>query len=308
MPTILITGGTGMIGTRLTEMLTANGYSVIILTRDPSKRNNEHPGVNYAGWDVELQTIDKKAIETADHIIHLAGEGVADKRWNEKRKQEILNSRTQSGALIVKALAEIPNKVDTVISASAIGWYGPDTKSSRMQGFTETAPPDTAFLGETCRLWEESIQPVETLGKRVVKLRTGIVLSPNGGALQEFKKPLKLGVASILGDGKQVISWIQVDDLCRMYITAIENKALSGVYNAVAPNPVTNKILTLILAEKMRGKYFVPVHVPAFVLKMVMGEMSIEVLKSATVSSSKIEATGFQFEFPDISTALTASL
>lgn len=308
MATILITGGTGLVGTRLTEMLAGGGYDVVILTRNPANINENRAGVRYAEWDLEKQTIDRKAIETADHVIHLAGAGVADKRWNEKRKQEIVNSRTQSSALLVRALRDIPNNIETVVTASAIGWYGADTKTSRKEGFAETAPADEAFLGQTCRLWEESIEPVAMLGKRLVTLRTGIVLSSAGGALQEFVKPLKFGVATILGDGKQVISWIQVDDLCRMYLWAIENKQVSGVYNAVAPAPVTNKQLTLALAEKLRGKYYVPLHVPSFVLKIVMGEMSIEVLKSATVSSSQIEATGFKFLYPDILSALEISL
>jgi uncharacterized protein (TIGR01777 family) len=305
MHTVLITGGTGMIGTRLTEMLVAKGYRVIILTRNPLTRNHHLPGVSYASWDVHNQTIDTEAIATADHIIHLAGAGVADKRWTTKRKQEIVNSRTESSALIVKALTEIPNQVKTVASISAIGWYGPDTRASRTNGFTEEAKADTAFLGETCRLWEESIEPVTQLGKRLVKLRTGIVLSKTGGALTEFKRPLKAFVAAVLGDGLQVISWIHVDDLCRMFIAAIENETMNGAYNAVAPNPVSNEYLTFELARLMRGKIFIPIHVPAFILKMILGEMSIEVLKSATVNSNKIQSTGFEFLYPKVEEALS---
>jgi uncharacterized protein (TIGR01777 family) len=307
MAIVLITGGTGMIGTRLTQLLVDRGYEVIILSRESSGVKRELRGVSYANWDIEKQSFDKEAFSKPDHIIHLAGAGVADKRWTKKRKQEIVNSRTQSSALIVKALKEIPNQVQTVVSASAIGWYGPDTADSSRNGFKEDSLPDRAFLGETCRLWESSIEPVEKLGKRLVKLRTGIVLSKDGGALAEFKKPLKAGVAAILGDGKQIISWIQADDLCRMYIEAIENRNLQGAYNAVAPQPVTNKQLTLALAKQMRGKWFLPVHVPSFVLKIVLGEMSVEVLKSATVSSEKIEALGFYFSYPTIEAALTAS-
>jgi hypothetical protein len=201
-------------------------------------------------------------------------------------------------------LKEIPNKVKTVISASAIGWYGADTAVSRKQGFTEEAPADTQFLGETCRLWEESIRPVEQMGIRLVKLRTGIVLGNEGGALAEFKKPLKAGIAAILGDGRQMVSWIQADDLCRMYLHALENEEIRGAYNAVAPHPVSNKQLTVTLAKQMRGNFYIPVHVPSFVLKIALGEMSIEVLKSATVSSRKIEATGFSFRYPTIEMAL----
>ncbi|MES2330222.1 MAG: TIGR01777 family oxidoreductase [Bacteroidota bacterium] len=303
MPTVLITGGTGLVGTRLTKMLTEKGYLVIILTRDASEVKHTLPAVSYANWDIHKQTIDRDAITKADHVIHLAGAGVADKRWSDKRKQEIVNSRTQSSALIVKALKEIPNNIKTVVSASAIGWYGADTPVSKQNGFAEDARADTAFLGETCRLWEESIQPVEQLGKRLVKLRTGIVLSNDGGALTEFKKPLKAFVAAILGDGKQVISWIHVDDLCRIYIASIEKESMVGVYNAVAPDPVTNKELTLSLAKKIHGKFFIPIHIPSFALKIALGEMSIEVLKSATVSSQKMQSTGFVFSYPTIEEA-----
>ncbi|NCI49152.1 TIGR01777 family protein [Sediminibacterium roseum] len=304
MSTILITGGTGMIGTQLAKLLLAQQHRVIVLTRDAHKIKHKHPGIRYANWDAGNQTIDEKAVADADHVIHLAGAGVADERWSEKRKKEIVESRTQSSALLVKAMHDVPNKIKTVVSASAIGWYGPDTEASREQGFVETQPADTAFLGETCRLWEESIEPVTALGKRLVKLRTGIVLSKTGGALEEFKKPLKAFVAAVLGDGKQIVSWIHIDDLCRMYIDAIGNENLHGVYNAVAPGPVSNKTLTIALAKTLRGNSFVTIHVPSFVLKAMLGEMSIEVLKSATVSSKKIEAAGFAFRFPTIGDAL----
>ncbi len=261
-----------MVGTQLSKMLLDKGYSVTILTRDAKQVKHPQPGVAYANWDVRKQTIDRDAISNADHIIHLAGAGVADERWNEKRKKEIVDSRTQSSALLVKAMQETTNHIKTVVSASAIGWYGADTAASRQKGFIETQKPDSEFLGETCRLWEESIQPVEQLGKRLVKLRTGIVLSKKGGALEEFKKPLKAFVAAVLGDGKQVISWIHVDDLCRMYIAGMENENMNGAYNAVAPHPVTNEALTLTLAQKMRGNKFITIHVPSFALKIALGE------------------------------------
>ncbi len=304
MTTILITGGTGMIGKALTHALLEKNYKVIVLSRQTNQRQTETTNLSYAAWNVDGQTIDKEAISKADYIIHLAGAGVADKRWTKKRKQEIINSRVRSGELLVKALQDIPNKIKAVICASAIGWYGADPVIPNPKPFREDDPHDISFLGETCKQWEESVDPVKKSGKRLVKLRTGIVLSNEGGALKEFKRPLLFGVAAILGDGKQMISWIHIDDLVRLYIAAIEDETLNGVYNAVAPKPVSNKELTLQLARIQKGNFFIPVHAPSFVLKLVIGEMSIEVLKSATVSCDKIHYTGFTFLYPSLDAAL----
>lgn len=304
MKTVIITGGTGLIGKQLTQLLIKKGYNVIIFSH--SKQNgNEQANPSVIHWDVEKGEIDAGAIAKADYIIHLAGAGVADKRWTKERKNLIVESRTKSSALLVKALQETANNVQAVISSSAIGWYGPDTFTSRKNGFTENELPANDFLGETCRLWEESIEPVKALGKRLVKLRTGIVLSNEGGALIEFKKPLKAGIAAILGTGNQVVSWIHIDDICRMYLAAIQNETMYGAYNAVAPAPVTNKELTLALAKKMRGNAYLPVHVPAFALKLALGEMSVEVLKSATINADKILQSGFSFSYATIDAALT---
>ena len=303
MATVLITGGTGLIGKALTKELVNRGYEVIILTRDKSQHRPSE-GVSYAEWHIDKQTIDTKAIARADFIVHLAGAGVAEKRWSGRRKQEIVDSRVQSGQLLVKSLKDVVNQVKTVVSASAIGWYGPDPQIPNPRPFEETDPAAPGFLGTTCRQWEDAIHPVSEMGKRLVILRTGIVLSHEGGAFPEFKKTLKFRVASILGSGKQVISWIHIDDLVRLYITAIENEKLQGVYNAVAPYPVSNATLVRTIGRELVGMYL-PVPVPAFVLKAVLGEMSIEVLKSATVSSEKIEITGFQFIYQDIEPAVT---
>ncbi len=300
MATICITGGTGMIGTRLIQLLSTKNHELIILTRKSKPAIGK---VRYAEWNLEKGLLDKAAIEKTDYIIHLAGAGVADKRWTKKRKEEIVNSRTESSALLVKALTEIPNNVKAVISSSAIGWYGPD-KPKAEKGFVEADAAYHDFLGQTCLQWEQSIEPVTNLGIRLVKLRTGIVLSNEGGALKEFKKPLKFGLASVLGSGTQIISWIHVDDLCRMFEYAIEHETINGSYNAVAPKPVSNKELTLSLAKKMRGNAFITTSVPSFVLKLMLGEMSIEVLKSTTASSAKIQNAGFQFLYPSIDAAL----
>lgn len=301
MATILITGGTGLIGRALTKELTEQGENIIILTRN-KKNNAGNRQIRYATWNVAEGKIELQAIQQADYIVHLAGANVGEGRWTEKRKKEIVESRTQSAGLLVKALNEIPNKVKAVVSASAIGWYGPDPVVPNPRPFTETDPADNAFLGATCRQWEESIEPVAALGKRLVKLRLGIVLSEEGGAYAEFKKPLQLGAATILGSGKQVVSWIHVADAARLFLFALKNEKLSGTYNAVAPRPATNRHLIMAMA-KAKGGVAIPMKVPGFALKAMLGEMSIEVLKSATVSSRKMEEAGYQFLFPTIEAA-----
>jgi len=309
--TILITGGTGLIGKALTEALLQRGFHVIVLTRKPAKQKSNHPLLTYAAWNVEAKTIDKDAIAKADYIFHLAGASVAEKRWTTRRKKEIVDSRVDSGKLIIENLKTIPNKVKTVISISGIGWYGPSPsltlpfgEGTEKRSFIETDPATDDFLGQTCKQWEAAIEPVSFLDKRLVKFRTGIVLSNEGGALVEFKKSLRFGLATILGSGKQIISWIHVDDLVRLFLYALDNENVSGTFNAVAPNPVTNKQLILQIAQKQRGRYFIPIHVPSLALKIILGEVSIEVLKSATVSSKKIQEAGFIFQYPTIDKAI----
>ena len=300
MATILVTGGTGLVGRALTRELTAKGHQCIVFTRNPGPAKG---GIRFAAWDPAAGTLDEASLLEADYIIHLAGAGVADKRWSAARKKEILDSRVQSGQLLAHKLISLPHKVKALISASAIGWYGADPVIPNPHPFTEKDPADTAFLGDTCRQWEASLDSLEDTYVRVVKLRIGIVLSRDGGALKEFLKPLQFGVAAVLGNGRQMVSWIHLDDLVNMFFFAISNDKLQGVYNATAPLPVSNRELTLTLA-KAKKQFYIPMPVPAFVLKIMMGEMSIEVLKSATVSSAKIQAAGFVFHYPDIRSAL----
>lgn len=303
MPTVLITGGTGLVGKAITKTLLKKGYEVTILTRDKSK-STSLPNVTFAEWNVEKQTIDVDAVSKADYIIHLAGAGVADKRWTKERKQEIINSRVKSGELLCKTLQNNRNNLKAFVSASAIGWYGPDPKIPNPNPFTENLPYSNDYLGTTCNQWEQSVQPIKEMGKRLVILRTGIVLSNKGGALKEFKKTLKFGVASTMGSGKQFVSWIHIEDLVNLYITAMENKSYSGVYNAVAPSPVNNEHLITELANQTKGKFYTKLPVPVFALKLALGEMSIEVLKSATVSAQKILDKYFHFNFPTIAAAM----
>jgi uncharacterized protein (TIGR01777 family) len=299
MDTVIITGGTGLIGSALSLFLVSRGFQVIVFSRNPRAHNKPLPGISYAAWNIEEQSVNEEAFKKAKHVIHLAGAGVADKPWTDKRKKEIIDSRTNSSTLLIKAMTSIPNEIVSVVSASAIGWYKRNLPGQPV----ETDLPDPGFLGETCQAWEKSIQPVGGLGKRLVILRTGIVLSNEGGAFPEFAKPVKYGIAAILGNGKQMISWIHIEDICRIYLEAMINASWSGVYNAVAPYPVNNRTFILDLAKKMKGSFFIPMPVPNFILRMMLGQRSEEVLKSSNISSNKLKQQGFQFIYPTIDAA-----
>lgn len=304
MAVILISGGTGLVGHNLSKSLVERGYEVIILSREKSNVS-AGPGISFSYWNVEKKIIDKEVVNKADHIIHLAGAGVMDKKWTEDYKRKILESRTKSAELIISCLTDNQHHTKTFVSASAIGWYGRDLNPlQREEGFIESDMPANDFLASTCVLWEAAVDAVIPLGIRLVKLRTGIVLSNNGGAFKEFKMPLRFGVAAILGNGKQVISWIHIDDLCRMYCEAIENNYLNGSYNAVAPDPLQQKNLEILMAEKLRNKFFIPIYIPSLFLKLILGKRSIEILKSTTVSNKKIKSTGFTFLYPSIESAI----
>ncbi|TAD82522.1 MAG: TIGR01777 family protein [Bacteroidetes bacterium] len=301
--TVLITGGTGLVGQTLCPILLQAGYGVIILTRrlPDSNRKPALPGLSYALWNPDLKTIDEKAFANANIVVHLAGAGVMDQPWTQAYKAEIKNSRVESAALLVRSLASLPHSVETVISASAIGWYGADAGGGP---FVETDPAAPGFLGETCQQWEAAISPVTSTGQRLAIFRTGIVLSTAGGAMAEFLKPLRFRLATILGSGTQMVSWIHATDLANMMLYTIENPAVNGIYNAVAPQPVTNKQLNLALGKTLYGNAFVALPAPTFILKLMLGQRSVEILKSANVSAQKIESAGFKFQFPAITAAL----
>lgn len=295
MKTILITGGTGLVGKALTAKLLAKNYKVIILTRKiPTNQDNKN--IEYAVWNVKQNSIDIAAVQKADAIMHLAGAGVMDKKWTAEYKKEIEESRTLSSTLLVNTLKNNKHQTKVIISASAIGWYGEDTIPNHF--FTETDKADVQYLGVVCKKWEDSISEATALGIRVCKMRTGIVLSKLGGAYVEFRKSLAFGIASILGNGKQMISWIHIEDLCNQFVFALENENMEGSYNAVAPMPLSNEELTLAIAKIICNRFFIPLKVPTFILKIMLGDRSVEILKSATVSSKKIEGIGYNFLFP----------
>lgn len=291
MQNILITGGSGLIGQRITDLLERKGYQIAWLSR------TAQPGRKSFLWNIERQEIDARAIEWADAIIHLAGAGVAEKRWTPERKKLILESRTQSTKLLFSTLEKAEKRPNTFISASAVGYYGFDTGTSLVD---ESSPAGSDFLAEVVKTWENEVKKIESLDIRTVMLRTGIVLDAEGGALGEMLKP---PVAAPLGSGDQWMSWIHIEDLARMFLFALEKTTLQGVYNAVAPNPATNQQLTREAAYA-KGKTYLGIGVPGFVLKLVLGEMAAMVLGGNRVSCQKIQKAGFQFEYYELSAAL----
>ena len=296
METVLISGGTGLIGRHLCKKLKDRGYSVAFLSRT-SHHDADIP--TYA-LDIENNVIEKEAIETADYIIHLAGANIGKRRWTNKRKQKIIDSRVKTAQLIFDKIKENRNKLKAFISASGIGYYGTITTDKI---FSETDPPSDDFLGETCRLWEQSADNFEKLGIRTVKIRTGLVLTKQGGSLEKMILPVKLGLGFAIGSGKQFFPWIHIDDLCGIYIKAIEDTQMNGAYNAVAPDHKTNKDFTKTLAHILKRPFWFP-KIPAFLLKLIFGKMSEIILKGSRVSSEKIIKAGYKFKFTDLESSL----
>lgn len=296
--TILITGGTGLIGKPLVDHLLQKGHTIHLLSRQEG--NDGRPGVKTFVWDVYKRTIDPKCIAGVDAIVHLAGESIAGKPWTKERKKKIIESRTESIGMICDLLRKSTNHpCKTLISASAIGFYS-DRGDELM---TEKDKANTDFQAQCCIAWERAADEGSNLGLRVVKLRTGIVLAAGGGAYPQLAKPVKMGIGAPLGSGRQWISWIHLDDAVGMYEFALENEDCKGVYNMVAPTPLTNKELTRAIARSYKKPLWAP-RVPGFVLRVVLGEMSAVVLASTKVSAEKIQKAGFQFQFPDIGRAL----
>ncbi len=295
---ILITGASGLIGKRLTEMLLKKGYQVAHLSR--SKKSGLVPSFV---WDVEAGVIDTASLEGVETIIHLAGAGVADKRWSKSRKEEILESRLKSTQLLFDTLSKNPNQVKNFISASAIGYYG----FGQDEVFVEASPFGDDFLAKVTRAWEEEVDKIAALKIRIAKLRIGIVLSDKGGALVEMAKPIRLGFGSPLGNGKQYLSWIHIDDVCALFIYAVETEAMHGSYNAVSGEWATNKEMTQAIAKVLSKPLWLP-NVPAFVLKIVVGDMAEIVLNGSKVSAGKVKDAGYSFKYTNLNQTLGSLL
>ena len=292
---ILITGASGLVGNRLTELFLQKGYQVSHLGR--SKKEGKVPSFV---WDIDKGTIDPQALAGVDVIIHLAGAGVAEKRWTGSRKKEILDSRIKSSALLFNTLKNEKHSVAAVVSASAIGYYGFGLKD---EIFTEENQAGSDFLARVTQQWEEEVEKISSLAMRVVKLRIGIVLSNKGGALMEMVKPIKLGAGAALGTGKQYLTWIHLDDLCEMFIKAATDRTMIGSYNAVGPEWVTNIKITKAIANVLKKPLWLP-PIPGFVLRIILGEMADIVLNGSKISSDKIQKTGFEFQYTKLEDAL----
>lgn len=288
MAKILITGGTGLVGKELTSILEKNGNTVRILTRSP-KKSNEFK------WDLSTNYINEDAFTNIDYIIHLAGAGIAEKRWSKDRKKVIIDSRVNSANLLFTKIKQLNISLKGFISASGTGYYGAKTSEHI---FIENDPVGADFLGEVCEKWEAAAMQFKTLQIPVSVIRTGIVLSKKGGALEKMMTPIIAG----LGNGKQYLPWIHIEDLCNVYIKAIEDK-LEGAINAVAPEFQTSISFSRALALST-SKPFTKVCVPSFLLKIIFGEMATILLEGSRVSNKKIEQLGFKFKYPELSGAL----
>lgn len=286
---ILITGGSGLVGSRLSSFLKKQGHEIRILSR--SNRNHDH--YKYFKWDTANHEMDVSALDNVDAVINLAGAGIADKRWTKERKKVILDSRVDSAKTLYKHMQNLPSK-PIYIGASAIGYYGDRGK----QELVENDKPGKGFLSDVTKKWEESQEPISTLSQRFILLRIGIVLSTKGGALKEMIKPSKVGMYGYFGNGSAYYSWIHIDDLCKMIIDALHNEEINGTYNATATSPVTIKELTSAL-KQAKGGFGILMPTPEIGLRVALGEMSTMLLNSTRVIPEKFLSQGFEFDFED---------
>lgn len=294
---ILISGGSGLVGQEIATLFQGNGHEVAILSRSPNKQN-----LRSFYWNVEKGEIDEKAIDFADVIIHLAGENISTKAWTSKQKGKIISSRTQSTQLLFDTVKKKSKKLDAFISASAIGYYGTFTSDKI---FKEEDAAGEDFLAETVKLWEASVEQFTMLNIPTAMLRIGVVMSEKGGALVKMLNPVKFGFGAALGSGKQWMPWIELQDLARLFYFVLCQKLVdkdpqkSLIYNAVAPNHITNRELMKSLAKAKKKPFYMPA-VPAFVFRFLYGEMSSILLEGSRVSSEKILGEGFEFHVTEV--------
>ena len=283
---ILITGGTGLVGKAIIELLHSKGYNLAVLSR--KKQNTE---LKTFLWDYEKKYIDQDAVDFADIIIHLAGENISSKRWTAKQKKKIVDSRVKSTEFLYSTISKSNKKPKRFISASAVGFYGSESSDKI---FVESDSPTNDFLASTVVQWENAVDLFKDLGIEVSKLRLGVVMSLEGGALPKMMTSLKFGFITPLGNGNQYIPWIALEDLARLFLFVLEKEKMQEVYNAVNPSLLTNKELMKELAKKKKGIYF-PVGIPAFLLKLGLGQMSSLLLTGNKISADRLINEGFVF-------------
>jgi len=296
MSKILITGGSGLVGTKVSEFLLKSNHEPVWLSREEGQVTS----IKKFKWDIKSSYIDEKAFDGVEHIIHLAGAGIADKRWTKKYKKEIIDSRVKSSELLLNYIVKKNIPIKTLVGGSAIGFYG--AKQSQTV-FKENDHPGSDFLAESCIVWEKSYLPFASLGIRTPIIRTGVVLSKKGGAYKKMSPPFKFGLGAALGNGKQYFPWIHINDLANMFVYALFNENLNGVYNGVATELITNKHFSKLLAESFDKPFFLP-NVPSGALHLAMGEGALMVTEGLKISNAKIKLTGFNFGFEKVNEAL----
>lgn len=295
--TVLITGATGLVGKEIVKLCHSKGIAVHYLTTSKSKLSTSH---NYKGfyWDLAKNEIDHKCFKDVTAIINLVGASIS-KRWTVAYKKEILESRTKTAQLLQQTIKKHNYKIEHVVSASAIGIYPTSVTNYYDEKYTAISD---SFLGQVVAQWENAIDGFKTLGCRVAKVRIGLVLAKNGGALPKIVQPIKFGAGAAFGTGKQWQSWVHVADLANLFLFVLQHN-LQGIYNGVAPNPVTNKALTKVAARVLNKPLLLP-NIPKFAIQLALGEMHILLFESQRVSSQKIEAKGFNFKFMNLKLAL----
>ena len=296
---VVVTGATGFIGKELIKRLNEMGHEIAVLTRNPDSARFRVPvHCEVITWDPCRNHLPSTALKGVDAVINLAGENIADGRWSPERKRELIQSRELSARRLVNAISYMDKKPKTLVSVSAIGFYG--NRGDAL--LNETDSKGHGFLSDVCKVWEEEILKAKELRVRTVAYRLGMVLGHDGGALNKILPPFKLGLGGKLGSGSQWMSWIHINDLVNMLVHAIENPSIDGIYNAVSPNPVRNKEFTKTLGNVLNRPTIFPV--PKFVLKIALGELSELLLGSQRVAAKKISDTGFKFNYPHIKEAL----